>query len=123
MIKGISFVGVRTEALEPMKVFCATVLGAKLVHEKPGFLAFAAPNGDRLEFFGPAEQNHQHFTTGPVCGFEVDDIVAARVALEAAGVELLSDVMGEPGRTQWVHFRAPDGNVYEIVKHVLRPSN
>jgi len=100
-----------------MKDFCSEVLGAELIHEKPDFVAFRTPNGDRIELFGPTEPNHRHFDSGPVGGFEVVDIVEAKRRLENFGVELLSDVMGEAGRTQWVHFRGPDGNVYEIVRH------
>ena len=63
--------------------------------------------------FGPGDQDHQHFSTGPVVGFVVEDLSAAVRELEAAGSELLGGQMDERGGG-WRHFRAPDGNVYEI---------
>jgi hypothetical protein len=48
-----------------------------------------------------------------VVGFVVDDIAAAVRALAGAGVELLGGHLGGPDGS-WRHFRAPDGNVYEL---------
>ena len=59
---------------------------------------------------GPDTADKEHFVTGPVVGFEVDDLPMAVEELRAAGVELL----GSPSPT-WQHFRGPDGNVYELV--------
>jgi predicted enzyme related to lactoylglutathione lyase len=53
------------------------------------------------------------FSTGPVVGFVVDDLTAAVRELEAAGIELLGGEVDERGGG-WRHFRAPDGNVYEL---------
>jgi hypothetical protein len=66
-----------------------------------------------FEVFGPADQDHEHFSTGPVVGFVVEDLTGAVRELEAAGVELLGGQMDERG-AGWRHFRAPDGNVYEL---------
>jgi hypothetical protein len=55
----------------------------------------------------PEDEIHSFFGKGAVVGFLVDDV-------EDEGV-------GFPGRVQrsekaaWVHFRGPDGNVYEII--------
>ena len=71
-----------------------------------------APGDPYYEFFG------EH-ATGPVPLFEVDDVHAARLELEAAGVE----IVGEPGRDsnwEWIHFRAPDGNLYELASRLPR---
>jgi len=48
-----------------------------------------------------------------VVGFTVDDLPAAVAELERAGVELLGGQVDEQGEG-WRHFRAPDGNVYEL---------
>ncbi len=117
LIKGISFLGIRTGSLAKMREFCVSILELPVLHDRRDFIAFRAPNGDRIELFGVNELNHSHFTTGPVCGFEVADIVAARQKLEARGIELLSGIEGKPNGTQWIHFRGPDGNVYEFVHH------
>ncbi len=120
MIKGITFAGVRTSALEPMRGFLAEALGFEVLHDSPGFMAFRAPNDDRFELFALDYPNHQHFTTGPVVGFEVNDIEEAVRKLTDRGIKFLSPICGSPGRTQWAHFEGPDGNVYEVVKHVPR---
>jgi hypothetical protein len=69
------------------------------------------PGDPHYDFFG------QH-ATGPVPLFEVDD-VAARNSLEAAGIE----IVGPPGRDsnwEWIHFRAPDGNLYQLASRLTR---
>ena len=35
------------------------------------------PEGARFEVFGPRDQDHAHFSTGPVVGFVVEDLTAA----------------------------------------------
>ena len=44
----------------------------------------------------------------------VDDLDAAAVELRAAGVVLGG--VGENGRERYAHFRAPDGELYELVE-------
>jgi hypothetical protein len=45
--------------------------------------------------------------------FLVDDVSEARAELSAAGVELLGPG-GGTAKEGWLHFRAPDGNVYGV---------
>ena len=116
MISGITFLGVRTARLAEMKKFCQEVLGLPIKHEEPEFVAFHAPNGDRIELFGMDDPEHELFNTGPVVGFDVPDIVEAHQHLQASGVELLSKICGNPQGRRWLHFRAPDGNVYEVTQ-------
>lgn len=120
IVRGLSFLGIRTEQYEAMKHLFGSVLGMKVKHDEKDFAAFIAPDGSRIELFGPETEwasEHAHFTTGPVGGFEVADIHQAKELLEKNGIELLTGIEGKTGRTQWVHFRGPDGNVYEIVHH------
>jgi len=70
----------------------------------------------RVEIFGPSDTEHRHLATGPVAGFVVDDMEAARAELEKAGAEFIGLVHGDPGVDEWAHFRAPDGTVYEITR-------
>jgi hypothetical protein len=37
----------------------------------------------------------------------------ARRELEAAGVEIVGE-LGRDSNWEWLHFRAPDGNLYEL---------
>jgi catechol 2,3-dioxygenase-like lactoylglutathione lyase family enzyme len=69
-----------------------------------------APGDPYYEFFA------EH-ASGPVPLFEVDDVHAARRELETAGIE----IVGPPGRDsawEWIHFRAPDGNLYELASRL-----
>jgi catechol 2,3-dioxygenase-like lactoylglutathione lyase family enzyme len=117
MIKGLCWLGTRSDNYEEMKDFCHNVLGLALDHEEQDFVAFKLPDGSILEVFGPSDEDHTFFRTGPVAGFEVDDIEAARARLEEAGVEFIGPIhRWEPRNQAWAHFRAPDGNVYELTQ-------
>ena len=113
----IGWAGTRTSEYSAMVAFLQTVLGLTTSQEASDFAAFQLPEGGTFEVFGPADQDHEHFSTGPVVGFVVgfvvEDLTAAVRELEAAGVELLGGQMDERGGG-WRHFRAPDGNVYEL---------
>jgi catechol 2,3-dioxygenase-like lactoylglutathione lyase family enzyme len=108
-VTGLGWVGTRTDRDAALAGFYEDVLGLRPTHAEPGFRVFTLPDGRNVEVFGPGYPGKEHFDTGPVAGFAVDDLAAAVEELRAAGVELL----GEPGPT-WQHFRGPDGNVYEL---------
>ena len=112
-ITRIGWAGTRTSEYPAMVTFLQAVLGLTTSHEGSDFAAFQLPEGDTFEVFGPDDQDHTYFSTGPVVGFVVDDLTAAVQELEAAGVELLGGEVDERGGG-WRHFRAPDGNVYEL---------
>jgi hypothetical protein len=112
-VTGIGWAGTRTEAYRPMVEFLTTVLGLTVAHQDQKVTAFELPSRERFEVFGPDDQDHRHFTTGPVVGFVVRDLPAAVAELERAGVELLGGQVNDAGEG-WRHFRAPDGNVYEL---------
>ncbi len=115
-VKRISWLGTRAEQLDETTAFFRDVLGLESVREEPGFSMLRLPDAehDYVEVFDADDPAAAFYTTGPVVGFLVDDVVAARAELEAAGVELLGEIgwsksLGDYG---WFHFRAPDGNVY-----------
>lgn len=89
------------------------VLGLELVADEPGMAVFDLPNGDAFEIFGPGHHGGGHPASGVVAGFLVDDVRAARAELEASGNEVTEVTTGHT--FEWVHFRAPDGNVYELL--------
>ncbi len=116
-VKGISWVGVKTDQFETLSSFCKKVMGLPTTREKPDFVVFRMPNGDQLELFGPQAPNPpvQFASNRVVCGFLVDDIVSACFELQTAGVELLGKLEGNPrAGYAWQHFRGPDGLVYEL---------
>lgn len=89
------------------------LLGLRRTADHPGIAVFELENGDTIEVFTTDEPEHLHFTTGPVVGFQVEDMEAARSELEAAGVEIFGPTQRDGGFT-WLHFRGADGNVWEL---------
>ena len=111
---GLVWLGTRTHNFDDTVRFFGDTLGLQAVHEEPDFAVFRLPNGDKVEVFGPGDGEHEHFDTGPVAGFLVDDVKAARVDLESAGISSIGPVYEADDGGSWSHFRGPDGNVYEI---------
>jgi predicted enzyme related to lactoylglutathione lyase len=117
MIKGLSWLGTRTDHYPELITFCRETMGLEVDHEEEDFIVFKLPDGSKIEVFGPSDREHLHFETGPVAGFEVDDIETARERLEAGGADFIGPVhRWEPTGEAWSHFRAPDGNVYELTQ-------
>jgi catechol 2,3-dioxygenase-like lactoylglutathione lyase family enzyme len=119
----LAWVGTRTQNAEPTVGFFREVLGLPLELDQPGFWMLKLPDGSKVEVFGPDSEVNRHFTTGPVAGFLVDDVHEAAAELRSAGVEILLESEVDDSRNAWVHFRAPDGNVYELTQDpgVSRP--
>ena len=106
----LGWLGTKTDRAEEQAAFYRDVLQLPLTHQEPGNWIFTLPDGTLVEVFSPESGGRDHFQTGPVAGFAVDDLVAARQELVQQGIELV----GQPGPT-WQHFRGPDGNIYELV--------
>jgi hypothetical protein len=98
------------------------LLGLEPVHLETDFVVYTAPNNDDVELYGPSFPGNRYFTTGPVPGFEVPDLEVAKARVLELDYELLSGIEGNPGDVNWVHFRGPDGNVYELTHHPSRRS-
>ena len=120
-VKGIVWLGTRTERFDQMTEFCRTILGLSQKSSEPGFAVFEMPNGDLFEVFG-SDQSMNEFMTHPVAGFLVDDIVAARAKMEERGIQFIGPIHGDTDDYKWTHFRAPDGFVYELTYSTAHPS-
>jgi predicted enzyme related to lactoylglutathione lyase len=118
--KGLAWLGTRTESFDETVGFFGGTLGLSKAHEEPDFAVFELPNGDKVEVFGPGDRDHDHFTTGPVVGFLVDDVEAARCELEEAGTSFIGPVHTAEDGGSWSHFVGPDGNVYELTQDNTR---
>jgi catechol 2,3-dioxygenase-like lactoylglutathione lyase family enzyme len=105
----LGWLGTQTDRAEELAGFYRDVLQLPLVRREPGCWVYSLPDGALVEVFAPGS-GRDHFQTGPVVGFAVEDLAAAREELLHRGIELI----GQPGPT-WQHFRGPDGNVYELV--------
>ncbi|HEX6237239.1 MAG TPA: VOC family protein [Acidimicrobiales bacterium] len=112
-VRGISWVGTRTDRWSETVEMFEGRLGLRRQHDRPGIAVFQLDNGDTVEVFTADEPDHVHFTTGPVVGFAVDDIESARDELEATGIEVLGPIQ-RGGGLAWLHFRGSDGNVWEL---------
>jgi hypothetical protein len=102
-----------------LRSFAIAVLGLQVVgHDTEEFVELAMPDGTKLEIFGPgaaADAPWLFERNTVVAGFLVDDIRAAADELaHTPGVELLGDLRMAPDGYAWQHFRAPDGQVYEL---------
>jgi glyoxylase I family protein len=112
-VRGITWAGTRTSRATEMVELLEQVLGLTRSHEEAGFVAFTTTDGDTVEVFNDEDTQNRHLTTGPVVGFQVDDVEAGRSELEQARIELIGPVQ-QGGGLVWQHFRAPDGNIWEI---------
>jgi len=110
-ILGLVFAGSATGRREVMAAFVAETLGLPRV-EVGGVSAdmFALPDGSRFAVAGPREMGD----TSRTIGFRVADLDAAVAELRAAGVEVDEPAANDDQR--YVHFRAPDGKLYELVE-------
>lgn len=61
---------------------------------------------------------NEHFATGPVVEFLVEDVAATTEELRAAGIPIVSGPVYWNGEDDvaWAHFRAPDANVYGLTQ-------
>jgi len=109
-ILGLTFVGTATERREEMTAFAHDVLGLEPVQLR-GIEAdvFELPNETLFAVASPGGMGE----TRRSVGFLVDDVVAAAAELERAGIEV--GELAENERQRYVHFRAPDGHLYELI--------
>jgi catechol 2,3-dioxygenase-like lactoylglutathione lyase family enzyme len=123
-IAKLAWVGTRTDNDLATVGFFRDVLGLRLEVDQPGFRVLKLSDGGKVEVFGPDSDANRHFTTGPVAGFLVDDVTSAADELRAAGIEILHGPEHDRHGNAWVHFRAPDGNIYELTQDpgVSRPA-
>ncbi|MEX0955687.1 MAG: VOC family protein [Rhizobiaceae bacterium] len=113
-VNGIGFVGMRTMRLDETVRLFRDVIGADMARQETGLAGFELADGTIFELYGPEDDFHAFFTTGPVVGFAVDDFDATRAAMAAAGVSFIGEVQAAGGR-KWQHFHCPDGTVAEII--------
>jgi catechol 2,3-dioxygenase-like lactoylglutathione lyase family enzyme len=112
---GLGWLGVRTERFEETVRFFRNVMGLQQIRQDSDVVVgFAFPDGTEVEVWRPEDEFHAFFGTGPVVGFRVEDFDDARARMEAEGIEFLGPVQRSE-KAAWVHFRGPDGNVYEVI--------
>jgi glyoxylase I family protein len=110
-ILGLVFAGSATDRRPEMARFVADILGLEPA-PAGGVSAdmFALPDGAFFAVAGPREMGE----TSRTIGFLVGDLEAAVGELRAAGIAV--DEPAANDRHRYVHFRAPDGKLYELVQ-------
>ena len=102
------------------------VMGLTVEFEQPTTIELSLPSGDRVQVFAPGDRYFDFFRqerSSPVALFEVDDVHTAHEALTAAGIEIVGTLQRD-STWEWLHFRAPDGNLYELAgRHTLKPDS
>ena len=114
-VLGLVWVGTRTSSFGETTAFFREVLGLGVHSPEPDFEVLSVPDGSTVEVFGPSSGWNQHLTH-PVAGFLVEDLDVAEAELREAGAEIVLERQGGEDRA-WLHFRAPDGFVYELAWH------
>ncbi len=111
-IQGIVFAGTGTTARAQMTAFVRDVLRLPPA-QVAGVEAdlFDLPDGSS---FAVASVGGMGATERSI-GFLVDDLETAVQELRAEGVEVDEEISGN-ARERYVHFRAPDGQLYELVE-------
>ncbi|MDX6513656.1 MAG: glyoxylase family protein [Gaiellaceae bacterium] len=111
-IRGVTFVGTATAERPAMAAFARDVLGLDPIHvEGVDADLFGLPDGTSFAVADPRSMG----VTSRTIGFLVDDIEEAIAELRAAGCDL-DDEVATNERHRYVHFRAPDGHLYELVE-------
>jgi len=110
-ILGLIFAGSSTDRRPEMAAFLENVLGLPRT-AVDGIEAdlFDLPDGSRF-----AVASAGGMGTERTIGFLVPDVDAALAELHQAGVET-DDGISENAGYRYVHFRAPDGGLYELVE-------
>jgi len=106
-----------TQDLDRAVKFYRDVLGLELIRQEGSSWAEFETGTIRLALHGAIEGRPME-TGGATAVFEVDDLDAARAALEEKGVELL-DHMGEvEGYARFASFLDPDGNTVQVIEYL-----
>lgn len=110
-ILGLTFAGTSSDARSEMAAFVENVLGLQQT-AIDGVEAdlFDLPDGSRF-----AVASAGGMGTERTIGFLVADVDAALAELRRAGVGT-DDEVAENAQYRYVHFRAPDGGLYELVE-------
>jgi catechol 2,3-dioxygenase-like lactoylglutathione lyase family enzyme len=119
-VRNVRWVGIRTDAYEAMVGFLRDVLGLRVNFAEPVTTEFTTSEGDEVQVMGPGHPSYEFFgeqANGPVPLLEVDDVHSARRHLQAADIEVVGSTEHD-SRWEWIHVRAPDGNLYEFASRL-----
>jgi len=104
------------EALDQARALAAA-LGLVVVLDEPGKLMATTQSGDLVEWLTPERAEPPHLFDGQqtALGFAVDDLDAARDALDSAGFTSITEPAGD-GTVRFCHVRGPAGVAYALIQ-------
>lgn len=110
VVTGVDFVSLPTHDLDAAVAFYGDTLGLTRSAYRPerSFAEFETGNLT-LSIINPEKMGMQHNVSHNAIALHVDDMVAARARLEAAGVTLMGDTF-DTGVCHMTFFVDPDGN-------------
>lgn len=114
-VRSLGWLGIKTPKSAAMTALYRDVLQLAPIDPAASGARFRLDDGTEVHVYDESDPHHDFFGAGPVVGLEVDDFHTARERLLAHGIEF---IYPEPQRAAgkiWQHFRAPDGNVYELI--------
>src|SRR3954462_15019548 len=115
-VKNIRWVGVATSNYDAMVEFVGSVMGLPVNFDDGLTVEFKTTEDDEFQLMAPGDPYFDFFSSqaqGPVPLFEVSNLDEAYEELVAAGVEVVG-ARSRDSLWEWIHFRAPDGNLYEL---------
>jgi catechol 2,3-dioxygenase-like lactoylglutathione lyase family enzyme len=110
----VDFVGIRTNRLDETVALFRDVLGVQVARETDDLVRFRLADKTILELYGPGDEFHAFFATGPVVAFRVEEFAVARQAMANAGVEFIGEIQTADG-VGWQHFYCPGGTILELI--------
>jgi predicted enzyme related to lactoylglutathione lyase len=122
IVTGVDFIAVPTQDFESADEFYGNVLGLERSKRWGDMPAGEFENGTvtiavmQSDAFGLEFKPHSH----PIA-FQVDDVAAARAALEDKGIEFVADNI-DSGVCHMAYFRDPDGNAL-MLHHRYAPKD
>jgi hypothetical protein len=119
-VRNVRWVGIYTHHYGEMVSLLRDTMGLAVNFEEETTVEFKTSEGDEVQVLAPADPYYEFFkehAAGPVPLFEVDNVHLARSELMDAGIEIVGPV-GRDSNWEWIHFRAPDGNLYELASRL-----
>jgi catechol 2,3-dioxygenase-like lactoylglutathione lyase family enzyme len=114
-VLSLSWLGMRTKNFTAMTALFEDALGLEVQSQDQLSSRFCLADKTEVHVYSNQDEFHDFFGDAPVIGFEVDSFSEAQVKLQEFGIEFVyPEPQRQAGRV-WQHFRAPDGNVYEIM--------
>jgi len=114
-VLSLGWLGVRTAQFEAMSAFYRDVLGLEKIGEDSSSSRFLLADQTEVHVYGGFDEFHTFFGSAPVVAFQVESFREAQTRMLESGIAFLYPEPQRHAGRAWQHFRAPDGNVYEIM--------